>query len=67
MRQITSDFAQCVSTKRSIERSIQPASAPYPTLSLCSAFAMPSAPAMKVVRAFENFDLNIEPSHATTP
>src|SRR5436190_18362155 len=66
-RVITSEFLQYRPHIFATSGSICPASAPYPTDNLFSADAIPSDPIIIVARAFANFDLNIEPSHATTP
>src|SRR5690606_25916905 len=66
LRQSTNACLQCFFTKSRIAGVIAPASAPYPTASLPSVHAIPSAPAIIVESALANFDLNIEPSHAIT-
>src|SRR3981189_3497436 len=67
LRVITREFLQYRPHILATSGSICPASAPYPTDNLFSAAAIPRDPIIIVANAFANFDLNIDPSHATTP
>src|SRR5262249_32083395 len=66
-RVMTSDSATYRRVIHFTSGSMLPASAPYARDNLFCADANPSAPAKKVVSAFANLLLNIEPSHAITP